>query len=252
MKQRIEPLTKENAEAAIEGALFGYNGLVKLDGMQETIGYDAGLFKGTTKATINTAGKLGELVNNLIGINLTTSYGGKTSISSTVLTPATAIKDAEELLSAYNEQMNITETDVKAYFAQEKNDKEARINKFKEAMTELNASYKTGNVQEVADAVEKITNFATWSTIVPVGQIYKSMETMKDMAGDIVNFKIAQNDALAVVYELNNKIYQTKKDAFNTLLGFTVSTSKVAPELHETYNRSVDSEKIALDLIRHN
>ncbi|PIN80917.1 hypothetical protein COV13_02835 [Candidatus Woesearchaeota archaeon CG10_big_fil_rev_8_21_14_0_10_32_9] len=255
----IYGLTSDNAEAAIEGALLGYKGIINLDGMTENRAFKGGLFEGTAKTTINTAAKLGELVDNMIGLTLSTKYRSNiNAATSNVMTPTTAIVEADTLLKNYNAQLDAEEKAVKAYFLQEKEEKAQRINDFKKVMTELNELYKTGNAQEVADVIDKINTIATWSTIVPVGQIYVSMKGMLDVAEYFSNSNMdaVSLDAQNLYGNIDEKMWQTKKtkvQEYKTFLGFkSTISSKVAPELNETYDGSIDSEKIAMDLLRFN
>lgn len=73
---------------------------------------------------------------------------------------------------------------------------------------------------------------------------------------DETNINVASTSAFRLYAILDQKMEQTKKprvQEYKNMFGFrSTKTSKVAPEPSETYNGTLDSEKIAMDLIRRN
>lgn len=243
-----EEIKQRQVEGLIGGTIGAYNGLLLLDGDNFSRSYQAGNFTGVSKVTVNNAGKLDKIVDNLIGMTLHTFIPSRNvHVHSDIFNENTSIADIDAFKSTYDAEMVDAETYVMNDIANEKTEKTAMVNDFKNAMTELKESYKTNDVQAIADAIEKVSDIATWGIAVKVKPLYDAAGAMKRMA----NFNVYHgfDDARGIQGLLSNTMNGAQVKETHTFLGVPYKIM-APPNKSQIYRGSLDHEFIAQDLMR--
>lgn len=253
LEKRKDELTRDNAHSAISGAIRGYEGILSLNDEKQVATYDTPLFQGTLKTTINTAGKLGDLVDHMIGITLSTSYMGHFDARSTVTDLGNAINESDKVLAQYNQASDASKERVLQHLEKEKMQKANNIKQFQECVEELQELYKNGTTQQIADVVEKVNKVASWGTKVPVGKIYQAMDAMLEMANDAGKYEVSGRH-LPVIGSLMSSMEGAKPTQRIYVAGFELpfGAKPVAPDADAVYRKGIDFEQIALVLKNNN
>lgn len=244
-----EPITQRQVEGLIGGTIGAYNGLLLLDGENFSRSYQAGNFTGVSKVTVNNAGKLDKIVENLIGLTLHTVIPTKhVYAQSDIFNENTAVEDIDAFKNVYNAELNNAETFVKDVIAHERTSKNSKVESFKNAMLNLKESYKTNNVQEVADAIERVSDIATWGTIVQVKPLYDAAGSMKEMSE--FNVRLGFDSARGIHGLLSNTMSGAQVKETHTFIGIPYKVM-APPNGTQIYKGSLDHEFIAKDLMRY-
>lgn len=243
-----EQIKQRQVEGLIGGTIGAYNGLLLLDGDNFSRSYQAGNFTGVSKVTVNNAGKLDKIVDNLIGMTLHTVIPEETVyVKSDIFNENTAAADIDAFKEKYNNNLNDAETYIADVIAHERKTKTDKIESFKNAMIELKESYKTNDLQKIADAIENVSDIATWGTAVKVKPLYDAADAMLEMA----NFNIYHgfDDARGIRGLLNSAMTGAEVREKHSFLGIPYKIW-APPNESQIYRGSLDHEFIAKDLMR--
>ncbi|MBT4322036.1 hypothetical protein HOD53_02490 [Candidatus Woesearchaeota archaeon] len=172
-------MTQGQTEGLISGAIRGYEGFVNLTG-EEKYSEQAGndLFEGMSEIQrgVRNTGDLKSLLETMAGITLKSEFKRKIHAASGFTTDVNNV--AGSVLGRYEDKVRFFQEEIEAEVAQ----KRQIVKNFEEALGKLRISYETGNVLEVAEALEAISGTANWGSKVPVGMIYGAVGEMEKLA----------------------------------------------------------------------
>jgi hypothetical protein len=176
VQQEIE---QNQVQGLITGALDGYQGLLELEGRQRSYSTEKGLFAGTAQVSLGVAGRLEGVVSNMLGLTLrTTIPEQRIVVASDAMDETLTAGDVDAVLASYDTRMGETAEEIATYIAAERERNEAKAGAFKEAMTTLNESYESGDIGQVAAAVEDVAQAGNWGTVVEITPLYRAVEGM--------------------------------------------------------------------------
>jgi len=243
-----EPITQRQVEGLIGGTVSAYNGLLLLDGENFSRSYQAGNFTGVSKVTVNNAGRLDKIVDNLIGMTMSLAIPEiYVNAKSDVFNENTDLSEVDAFYKVYDGKLGQAEKSIAQLVGNERTRQKKKVESFKNAMIELNESYKTNDVQKVADAVEKISNVAIWGTIVPVKPLYDAAGSMKEIA--FFNGALGFDNAVPVYRSLSNAMNDAQVKETHKFLGVPYKML-APPNGSQVYRGTLDHEFIATDLMR--
>jgi len=244
-----EPITQRQVEGLIGGTIGAYNGLLLLDGNHHSSAFEAGNFTGVSKVTVNNAGKLDKIVDNLIGMTLNTYIPSNNIIlDSNIFNENTAVLEIDLFKARYDGKLDGAEIFVQSVFEDARKSTSEKVNAFKNAMTELQESYKTNDLQKIADAVENVSSIATWGIAVQVKPLYDAAGSMKQMAA--FNIRLGFDDARGVYGLLTNTMSGAQVKETRKVIGIPYKVM-APPNDSQIYRGSLDHEFIAKDLMRY-
>ncbi len=251
-----EEMGQEVVQRLVSGVLGAYNDLNALDGIAMTQTAEGGLFRGVAKQTFTVSSELEGLIGNLIGFTLSSRINPERAhVQSTIYDGLTNPENIDAFFDTYSNQMDNVEADFLEKVKQDKIVKTEQVEQFKKGMTELNESYKTGKVSDVAYAVEALSAVANWGQKVVVKPIYDSLNPMRILANEMgANFGIT--DATNLARDILSIEQSTMAEQITIKTNWLYSEKEIVnivkPDESQIYTKGLDHELVAMDLMRMN
>lgn len=243
---RLVPMTQRQTENLIAGAITGHERFIALKGNEESHQAGNELFEGMTTVGLNVrnTATLNSPLTAMAGLTLESDFNGYALAESAFTEDIDAMPD--NVWSDYSRQVDTFKANVDAEVARQ----EARVTSFKEAWTNLRASYETGNEMEVAEALENIARAGNWGSKVPVGKIYGAVGEIKKLAGFDYGHGVPGAGDLS--WDLGDVLYgaKVKSVIWGTLENPIWRGRKHAPAEDAIYRGALDHELMAKELLR--
>ena len=247
-KMEQVPITREQVQGLITGTVAGYEGILSLNGDHYTHSFEGGPFKGVSKVTINNAGELGEIVENMIGLTLGLSLPSVDISTSRIYGADFDITELNTLSDAQANKEDAVLAGMKFSAEEQRDGNQQRVELFRKAMTALRETYRTGDVKQVADALEKTMDVAYWGTKVETLPLYQAGKAILSLAD--FNATSGFRGARDISHGLRSALNQAK--VREILLGTERRTLvktpwRVVPE--QTFEGPLDQEIMAKELL---
>ncbi len=243
---RLVPMTQRQTEGLISGALNGYENFIKLQGGSSSEQAGNGLFEGSSEVqtVVKNAATLGNLLEAMAGLTLMSEFNRCVYAASSFTEDLEGMPN--RVWADYDEQSQRFKDDVDKEITKQWN----VVLNFNTALSGLKDSYQTGNVLEVAEALETLSEAGNWGSKVPVGRIYGAVESMEQLA--LFDHYEGINGALNLRMELSDVLDRSRVKS--VLLGHPnnplLTGRKHSPNEGMVYRGPLDHEVMARELLR--
>jgi hypothetical protein len=241
----MEQIKQEQVKNLIVGTISGHNELLGLNGLNLSFSRDQGLYQGVAKVTVNVAGKLDQIINNMIGLTLKTVTPESVRIlESTIYNESVELTEIDSLLEHYKANVNSVGQRINEILEEEKRQKETGVKNFKEALEALKISYNSKDLVNITNAVRNVAQTAVWGTRVPIMPLLNAAKGMREMAYDIYD------KGFVPAYEIAKSLEDTIEQSKVPYKPNWYSRTKLVEPVGQIYEGPLNSETIAKELMR--
>lgn len=207
--ERPMPISKEQVHVLLGGVLGAYQELLALNNKANTKNVESALFKGTAEVKVANTAYLGQVINSLFSLRVSTPFIVKevVTVGHRFEGGMPSSRQISGFVEEYQGKVDEVVGRVKRYAHKQKENVSKQADAIKKKIAELERYVSLKDQAKVADILKGISGIAQWETSINLKQVFEAGVSIKQLAG----FNVAYlSGARRIVLALDAALEATK------------------------------------------